>query len=292
MNLQHLDSFIAVANAGSVSAAAKERYVSHTALQQQLKILEREVGFSLFDRSPKGVRLTKAGSAFFARAVDICAEASRAVEEGRRIARAEARVIQIGCRPGQDLMFYKYACESAHPDLRVEFTELGMQEDATCALFDKKLDAVTVEYVPDAIQPDVSVIPIEQSYLCCLVAAGSPLAQLPCVHVRDLAGCKLFTCPTDLRVFAQLDALLANEGLAIEYGHSDRNDVLRRCASGDVFVSSRSGAASFGALKAVRIEPELAYIEGMAFLKDARENVCTFLDVVRTVRPVQRPLST
>ena len=64
MEIVQLRSFIALAEAGSVTAAADRLFLTQPAVTQQLRALEREVGVQLFDRTPRGVVLTQAGAAF------------------------------------------------------------------------------------------------------------------------------------------------------------------------------------------------------------------------------------
>lgn len=62
MELYHLRSFIAVANEGHLSRAAKRLYISQPAVSAHIKNLEEELGVALFERTPQGMRLTKEGN--------------------------------------------------------------------------------------------------------------------------------------------------------------------------------------------------------------------------------------
>lgn len=61
MNLNHLAIFHAVAEAGSIGGGAARLHISQPAVSKQLKDFESSLGLPLFDRLPKGVRLTAAG---------------------------------------------------------------------------------------------------------------------------------------------------------------------------------------------------------------------------------------
>lgn len=78
MNLRRLECFIAVADTGSVRAAARRLHVTPPSLSQQLKVLEGEIGGELLERLPRGTRLTPAGRAFLpeARAAVLAAQSS------------------------------------------------------------------------------------------------------------------------------------------------------------------------------------------------------------------------
>ena len=73
MGIRELRSFVAVAERGSLSAAAEVLYLSVPALSAQIANLERELGTVLFDRSRKPARLTGAGQGVLARARDVLA---------------------------------------------------------------------------------------------------------------------------------------------------------------------------------------------------------------------------
>ena len=61
MDLKQLRYFAAVAEEGSITAAARRLYLSQPPLSMQLQALEREVGCSLFERGRRHITLTDAG---------------------------------------------------------------------------------------------------------------------------------------------------------------------------------------------------------------------------------------
>jgi DNA-binding transcriptional LysR family regulator len=92
MNLNHLAIFQAAAEEGGISRGAARLHISQPAVSKQVRALERSLGVTLFDRVPKGVRLTEAGEllAGYARrlfAVESAAEHAlgelRGLERGR-----------------------------------------------------------------------------------------------------------------------------------------------------------------------------------------------------------------
>jgi LysR family transcriptional regulator, benzoate and cis,cis-muconate-responsive activator of ben and cat genes len=64
MELRHLRYFVAVAEMENVSRAALKLHVSQPTLSTQIRDLEDELGFTLFERTGKAVRLTGAGFYF------------------------------------------------------------------------------------------------------------------------------------------------------------------------------------------------------------------------------------
>ena len=84
MNLKQLEYFIAIADGGSISAAARSLHISQPPLSTQMHLLEDELGQILFDRGPRSIRLTEAGRLFYERAqniLDMAAAAKKDLEQ-------------------------------------------------------------------------------------------------------------------------------------------------------------------------------------------------------------------
>ena len=77
MNLRALRYFVAIADAGSLTAAAAAVSVAQPALTRQLRELEADLGVQLLLRLPRGVRLTPAGVTLYESAQRMLAEAAR-----------------------------------------------------------------------------------------------------------------------------------------------------------------------------------------------------------------------
>ena len=68
MDIKQLEYFIACAETGSVSEAAKILYSTQSSVSKVIKTLENSVGIRLFERLPRGIRLTPDGWKFYRRA--------------------------------------------------------------------------------------------------------------------------------------------------------------------------------------------------------------------------------
>ena len=64
MEIKQVQCVLAIAAAGSFSAAAEELYLSQSSLSKAVLALEKELGVALFDRSRRKIALTPAGQAF------------------------------------------------------------------------------------------------------------------------------------------------------------------------------------------------------------------------------------
>ena len=82
MELRHLRYFLAIAEAGSITKAAESLHIAQPPLSRQLKDLENELGFNLFERNKKKkVKLTAQGEFFQEKAKHILNTVNDAVNE-------------------------------------------------------------------------------------------------------------------------------------------------------------------------------------------------------------------
>lgn len=85
MKLAQLRNLLAIAEKGSIRAAARFLDVAQPALSRSMQELEHELGVSLFERRAKGITLTAMGQRLVARAQTIDSEVRRAHEEIRQL---------------------------------------------------------------------------------------------------------------------------------------------------------------------------------------------------------------
>ena len=81
MDLKQLQYFVAIAEAGSITAAAKKLHLSQPPLSMQLKLLEEEMGTLLIERGPRSVTLTDAGRLLYRHAKQILTMADNALHD-------------------------------------------------------------------------------------------------------------------------------------------------------------------------------------------------------------------
>jgi LysR family transcriptional regulator, low CO2-responsive transcriptional regulator len=116
ITLNQLASFLAVARAGSVSAAADELHVTQPSISASLASLQREVGVELTRRSGRGIALTAAGEAFRPYAADVLGlldQGTRAATEAADRAQRTLRLVAVAT-----------AAEYLVPSMLREFTRL------------------------------------------------------------------------------------------------------------------------------------------------------------------------
>src|ERR1700682_1241904 len=96
MELRHLRYFVGVAEEQHFGRAAARLHVAQPALSRQIQDLEREMGFVLFDRLPRGVRLSAAGKLSLSDARRILQDVDEAKRRAEQIALGKAGTLRIG----------------------------------------------------------------------------------------------------------------------------------------------------------------------------------------------------
>jgi len=96
MELRHLRYFMAVGEEQHFGRAANRLHVVQPALSRQIRDLERELGFLLFDRLPRGVRLSAAGKLFLNDARRILQDVAEAKRRAERMALGQAGTLRVG----------------------------------------------------------------------------------------------------------------------------------------------------------------------------------------------------
>lgn len=96
MDLKQLKYFTTVAEEGTISAAAKKLFMSQPPLSTQMKLLEQELGCSLFERGQKHIRLTESGRLLYERAQTLLRMEATLRQDVEACARAEKDTIRIG----------------------------------------------------------------------------------------------------------------------------------------------------------------------------------------------------
>jgi LysR family nitrogen assimilation transcriptional regulator len=99
MNLRTLKYFVAIADAGSFTAAATAVAIAQPALTRQLRDLEADLGVQLLQRSARGVRLTQAGAIFYESAKRMLSEATRVRRQLGSEGEAFEKTVVLGVTP-------------------------------------------------------------------------------------------------------------------------------------------------------------------------------------------------
>ncbi len=129
VELRQLRYFVAVAEEGNISRAAKKIFLTQPALSRQIKALENEIGQCLLERQAHSIRLTPVGDALLRESRELLQHAVQMLEQVRAAGR-EVR-LRVGYAPSLASGILSVAVENftqKHPNARVELFDLSTEE--------------------------------------------------------------------------------------------------------------------------------------------------------------------
>lgn len=193
MKLSQIEHVIALAEHGSLRAAARKLGVSAPALSKSLKALEREYSAPLLHRSVRGVELTAFGQALLKRARAIHAEVERAHEELAQMQGSRRGTVSVGVSPAAAVLLAPSAIKSLlqdYPEVKVRIVD-SLFPLAFGSLRDGQLDCL-IGPLPYGPGTDAGRLPREFEVEALFISEvgvaarpGHPLASAR--SVRDLA---------------------------------------------------------------------------------------------------------
>jgi|ERR1700733_1241903 len=189
MELRHLRYFIAAAEEENVSRAALKLHVSQPGISRQIKDLEDEIGFQLFERSAKSLKLTEAGKIFLAEAKAILQRADDAVKKAKAVAENSDGELHVGYAPSLTVKILPQALrafQTQFPKVRVSLHDLSTEEMLGGLREGKLHIALTVQ--PQKKSRDLDFKLLARYSMFVAVAPKHPFAKLKSVTLAQLVS--------------------------------------------------------------------------------------------------------
>ena len=220
MELRHLRYFVAVAEAGSLTVAARELHTSQPSLSRQIRDLEDEVGTQLLTRSARGIELTPAGQAFLEHARSALSQVESAAEAARRVAHPAKPCFGMGFLTGHELTWMPEALRILRNELPNIDVMISSQYSPLLAdgLLKGTLDAAFLRKEQGV--PGLAFRLLVKEPLVVVLSADHHLAALKAISPRDLAGETFVTVSNTAPVLRLvIDDFLKRSGVSIVPAH-------------------------------------------------------------------------
>lgn len=189
MDLKSLRYFLAIADEGSISAAAESLNLSQPNISRQMTLLEKELGAKLFERGSRRIVLTEEGMLLRRRAVEILQLADTAVTEIGSAGKDVIGTVRIGCGETDAMRVVARAIRrfsETHPMVRFELHS-GNAEDVSDLLERGLVDFGVLIEPTDKTRYDYLSFPTDIRWGA-LVRRDDPLARLHGVSPSDISG--------------------------------------------------------------------------------------------------------
>jgi len=188
MELRHLRYFVAVGEEQHYGRASRRLHVAQPALSRQIQDLEEEVGFKLFERLPRGVRLSAAGKLFLEDARRILLEINEAAARAARVARGQSGTLRVGFTESASWRgvvpesIRRFRQMQPNAELQLQALPSLMQLEA---IRSGRLDAGFVFNMPKD-EHELHRLPVAMQRIELAAPKGHALAKLKELRLRDL----------------------------------------------------------------------------------------------------------
>jgi DNA-binding transcriptional LysR family regulator len=197
MELRHLRYFVVVGEEQHYGRASRRLRVAQPALSRQIQDLEEEVGFKLFDRLPRGVKLSVAGKLFLEDARRILQAVSEATARAAHVARGQSGTLRVGFT--ENASWHGVVPDSfrlfreQQPDAELQLQPAASLEQLD-AIRSGRLDAGFANFMPKA-DPELDQLAVAVHHLELAVPKRHPLTQLKKLRLRELTDAPFIWFP-------------------------------------------------------------------------------------------------
>ena len=197
MMLKQIRYFQSVVRLGSFTAAAEEHFISQSAISQQIRALEDELGVTLLERRKRSFTLTPAGDYFYKKSLVLVADYDNIVRELQKISGSHGELLKVGLLKGYSGKEFNSAVSEftvQYPDITVEVTH-GNHDALYALLRNGELDLVLNDQRRAFSDEYINIVLDIREYYA-EISANSPLALLDEVEISDLKNTPLILLST------------------------------------------------------------------------------------------------
>ena len=283
-----LETFLRVADAGSFNKAAEESYITPTAVIKQINLLEESLDVKLFERTHRGLILTKAGKSLYQDTKYIIQYCKDSVIRAKNAMQEDANVIRIGTSPmtpAQLLMQLWPKIQTRCPDIKFQIVPFeNTPENAREILGNLGKNIDVIGGIFDETMLDLrscAGLELSREQFCCAVSVHHRLAAKDRLQIEDLYGENLMLMRRDWshHVDRLRDDIWQNHGQIhiVDFDFYSMN-VFNRCEnSNDVLLAISGWANVHPLLKIIPVEWEYSIPYGLLHAPKPSEAVKRFL---------------
>ncbi len=217
MELRQIQYFVAIAELEHFGQASRRLHIAQPALTRQIKLLESELGVELFERLPRGVKLTAAGHVFLSHTRDIRQRIEHAVIEAQATAAGLSGTLRLGVievaawrgMVPEGIRQFR----ASQPGVRLLLSAMLGAEQIE-AIQDKTLDAGLMYNAPKHL--GLKILPLEEHPVMLACHGATRFADMEEISLNDLADVDLigFQRPESPKYYDDLKAAFARKGFA------------------------------------------------------------------------------
>lgn len=190
--LKQIRYFQSVVRLGSFTEAAEEHFISQSAISQQIKALEEELGVMLLERKKRSFKLTEAGELFYKKSLVLVADYDNIVRELQNVSGRSREQLRIGLLKGYSGNEFRSAVSeftAKFPNVTVDVTH-GNHDTLYALLRNGELDIVLNDQRRAFSDEYINIVLDIREYYA-EISKNSPISQLDEVEISDLKNMPL-----------------------------------------------------------------------------------------------------
>ena len=233
MTTKQIDYCIELAHTLNFSRAADNMFVSQPTFSYQIRLLEEEIGFTIFERSGKGASLTPAGAQFVSFLTGMREDLKRAVEQGQNFSAKYKDNISICMMVRQALYFLPEAMRifaEAQPD--VQITPVFQYVNSMETFLQNEADIVFALKEQTRQIPGIQVHDLFESRIYLIAGRDDPLAEKNLIREEDLYGRTLMVGGGSPLALKTVQHRLISTGKIDYFNSADHDTTLTNVAAG------------------------------------------------------------
>lgn len=290
-----LETFIKVADAGSFNKAAEQSFITPTAVIKQINLLETGLGVALFDRTHRGLTLTKAGKSLYRDSKYIIQYCRDSVVRAKNAMQQDEQIIRIGTSPmtpAQVLLALWPKIHEHYPNMKFQLVpfentpenakeilaNLGQNIDIVAGIFDETLLDLR----------KCKGFELMRNPICCAVSINHPLAEKDRLKVTDLYGENLMLIHRGWSHYVDKlrdDLWMNHPQIKIIDFDFYNVSVFNQCEnSNDVLMAIDSWQSVHPLLKIIPVEWDYSIPFGLLHSPEPTKTVQDFLSIIQTIK--------
>ena len=215
VTLKQLRAFVAVADHASFVSAAESLHLSQPALSQTIRQLEEQIGYALFKRTTRSVRLTPLGLSFLPHVRHLLRQFDLVIEDVKEVAERKKGRVVIACLPSvaSRLMPRVVAMnDQLYPGIRVVMRDMNMRNivaNVSSGEADLGIGSSVAE------ESELESVVLAYDYFHGIVPITSPLARRRTLKWSDLVDQPFVAMTHDTGLRDLVDAATAAQGIKL-----------------------------------------------------------------------------
>lgn len=220
ISLRQLRALVAVARAGSFTAAARHLGMTQSAVSAAIRNLEADLGVPLFRRDTRNVAATDLGRTLADQVEGHLADLAATLDAARRSADRQRGLVRIAAIPSAVARLLPRCladCRARFPDLRIAIADLAAEDVIPAVLAGRADFGIVNERARGAApHPPVSVMPLGRDPFCLVCRRDDALARKAQPAWRDLAGREVVLPDRRSGSRALIEKVLKDAGVTVQ----------------------------------------------------------------------------